>query len=234
MSEWIHSFCETQNVKYHLGLENLSLESLHVQHEHFIAPSPIPPDYQPPRAETHTQQFMLQPLFSLTHLFLCSGHVTSPSPYGTPLSNMNKVHGNISKLPSVNQIVAHQSHQNAGPSASMVHMGTSLDDIQTAQLSLCRFLERIAGFWWTEVKAKSNRIEMFTFWARNLITACLIYLILAHYWILTSKSYIRRSDHHITLIHNSIWIYTNASNNCEANFKALYQIKLGLNQNSGF
>ncbi|XP_058245137.1 tumor protein p73 isoform X4 [Hemibagrus wyckioides] len=54
------------------------------------------------------------------------GHVTSPSPYGTPLSNMNKVHSNISKLPSVNQIVAHQSHQNAGPSASMVHMGANM------------------------------------------------------------------------------------------------------------
>ncbi|KAK3540719.1 hypothetical protein QTP70_034632, partial [Hemibagrus guttatus] len=53
-------------------------------------------------------------------------HVTSPSPYGTPLSNMNKVHSNISKLPSVNQIVAHQSHQNAGPSASMVHMGANM------------------------------------------------------------------------------------------------------------
>ncbi|XP_053092014.1 tumor protein p73 isoform X5 [Pangasianodon hypophthalmus] len=54
------------------------------------------------------------------------GHVTSPSPYGTPLSNINKVHSNISKLPSVNQIVAHQSHQNAGPSASMVHMGANM------------------------------------------------------------------------------------------------------------
>ncbi|XP_047679045.1 tumor protein p73 isoform X4 [Tachysurus fulvidraco] len=54
------------------------------------------------------------------------GHVTSPSPYATPLSNMNKVHSNINKLPSVNQIVAHQSHQNAGPSASMVHMGANM------------------------------------------------------------------------------------------------------------
>uniref|UniRef100_A0A8B9JBJ1 Cellular tumor antigen p53 n=1 Tax=Astyanax mexicanus TaxID=7994 RepID=A0A8B9JBJ1_ASTMX len=52
------------------------------------------------------------------------GHVTSPSSYGTPMSNMNKVHGNISKLPSVNQIVAHQTQQGAGPS-SMAHMGKS-------------------------------------------------------------------------------------------------------------
>ncbi|XP_072538408.1 tumor protein p73 isoform X2 [Salminus brasiliensis] len=53
------------------------------------------------------------------------GHVTSPSSYGTPLSNMNKVHGNISKLPSVNQIVAHQTQQGAGPS-SMAHMGANM------------------------------------------------------------------------------------------------------------
>ncbi|KAL6456713.1 hypothetical protein MHYP_G00352570 [Metynnis hypsauchen] len=53
------------------------------------------------------------------------GHVTSPSSYGTPLSNMNKVHGNISKLPSVNQIVAHQTQQSAGPS-NMAHMGANM------------------------------------------------------------------------------------------------------------
>ncbi|XP_015460987.3 tumor protein p73 isoform X5 [Astyanax mexicanus] len=53
------------------------------------------------------------------------GHVTSPSSYGTPMSNMNKVHGNISKLPSVNQIVAHQTQQGAGPS-SMAHMGANM------------------------------------------------------------------------------------------------------------
>ncbi|XP_036434927.1 tumor protein p73 isoform X1 [Colossoma macropomum] len=53
------------------------------------------------------------------------GHVTSPSSYGTSLSNMNKVHGNISKLPSVNQIVAHQTQQSAGPS-SMAHMGANM------------------------------------------------------------------------------------------------------------
>uniref|UniRef100_A0A8B9HNS9 Cellular tumor antigen p53 n=1 Tax=Astyanax mexicanus TaxID=7994 RepID=A0A8B9HNS9_ASTMX len=59
------------------------------------------------------------------------GHVTSPSSYGTPMSNMNKVHGNISKLPSVNQIVAHQTQQGAGPSSANMlgghHMQTNGD-----------------------------------------------------------------------------------------------------------
>ncbi|XP_026867091.1 tumor protein p73 [Electrophorus electricus] len=54
------------------------------------------------------------------------GHVTSPSSYGPALGNMSKAHSNISKLPSVNQIVAHQSQQNAGPSASMAHMGANM------------------------------------------------------------------------------------------------------------
>uniref|UniRef100_A0AAR2L8M0 Cellular tumor antigen p53 n=1 Tax=Pygocentrus nattereri TaxID=42514 RepID=A0AAR2L8M0_PYGNA len=67
------------------------------------------------------------------------GHVTSPSSYGTPLSNMNKVHGNISKLPSVNQIVAHQTQQNAGPS-SMAHMGCSPLVLVGFLLSLNSFL----------------------------------------------------------------------------------------------
>ncbi|XP_077079922.1 tumor protein p73 isoform X8 [Siphateles boraxobius] len=52
-------------------------------------------------------------------------HVTSPSPYGT-LNNMNKMHGSISKLPSVNQLVTQQTQQSAGPSASMSHMGTNM------------------------------------------------------------------------------------------------------------
>ncbi|XP_076845138.1 tumor protein p73 [Brachyhypopomus gauderio] len=54
------------------------------------------------------------------------GHVTSPSSYGPALGGMGKVHGNISKLPPVNQIVAHQSQQNAGPSAGMAHMGANM------------------------------------------------------------------------------------------------------------
>ncbi|KAI2661273.1 Tumor protein p73 [Labeo rohita] len=45
-------------------------------------------------------------------------HVASPSPYGT-LNNMNKIHGPINKLPSVNQLVTQQTQQNAGPSASI-------------------------------------------------------------------------------------------------------------------
>jgi len=52
-------------------------------------------------------------------------HITSPSPYGT-LNNMNKMHGSISKLPSVNQLVTQQTQQSAGPSASMSHMGKLL------------------------------------------------------------------------------------------------------------
>ncbi|XP_048066661.1 tumor protein p73 isoform X5 [Megalobrama amblycephala] len=52
-------------------------------------------------------------------------HVASPSPYGT-LNNMNKIHGPISKLPSVNQLVTQQTQQSAGPSASMSHMGTNM------------------------------------------------------------------------------------------------------------
>uniref|UniRef100_A0AAY4CW44 Cellular tumor antigen p53 n=1 Tax=Denticeps clupeoides TaxID=299321 RepID=A0AAY4CW44_9TELE len=50
-------------------------------------------------------------------------HVASPSSYGCPLSNMNKLH---SKLPPVNQLVGHQPQQTAGPSPSMAHMGANM------------------------------------------------------------------------------------------------------------
>ncbi|XP_041952711.1 tumor protein p73 isoform X1 [Alosa sapidissima] len=50
----------------------------------------------------------------------------STSQYGSPLSNMNKLHTGISKLPSVNQLVGHQSQQGAGPSPSMAHMGGNM------------------------------------------------------------------------------------------------------------
>ncbi|XP_046895427.1 tumor protein p73 isoform X2 [Hypomesus transpacificus] len=55
-------------------------------------------------------------------------HVASPSSYGSPLSNMNKlhVHGGISKLPSVNQLVGHQSQQSSVPSPNMTHMGPNM------------------------------------------------------------------------------------------------------------
>uniref|UniRef100_A0A8C1IJP2 Cellular tumor antigen p53 n=1 Tax=Cyprinus carpio TaxID=7962 RepID=A0A8C1IJP2_CYPCA len=52
-------------------------------------------------------------------------YVASPTPYGTH-NNMNKIHGPISKLPSVNQLVTQQTHHSAGPSASMSHMGTNM------------------------------------------------------------------------------------------------------------
>ncbi|XP_073675746.1 tumor protein p73 isoform X2 [Garra rufa] len=52
-------------------------------------------------------------------------HVASPSSYGT-LNNMNKIHGPIGKLPSVNHLVTQQTQQSAGPSASMSHMGTNM------------------------------------------------------------------------------------------------------------
>uniref|UniRef100_A0A673HCF4 Tumor protein p73 n=1 Tax=Sinocyclocheilus rhinocerous TaxID=307959 RepID=A0A673HCF4_9TELE len=52
-------------------------------------------------------------------------HVASPCSYST-LNNMNKTHGHISKLPSVNQLVTQQTQQSAGPSASMSHMGTNM------------------------------------------------------------------------------------------------------------
>ncbi|XP_062396495.1 tumor protein p73 [Sardina pilchardus] len=52
--------------------------------------------------------------------------MSSTSQYGSPLSNMNKLHTGISKLPSVNQLVGHQSQQGAGPSPSMAHMGGNM------------------------------------------------------------------------------------------------------------
>ncbi|XP_016355450.1 tumor protein p73 [Sinocyclocheilus anshuiensis] len=52
-------------------------------------------------------------------------HVASPCSYST-LNNMNKTHGPISKLPSVNQLVTQQTQQSAGPSGSMSHMGTNM------------------------------------------------------------------------------------------------------------
>ncbi|XP_056628381.1 tumor protein p73 isoform X4 [Triplophysa dalaica] len=55
------------------------------------------------------------------------GQVASPSTYGTLNNmNMNKIHGTMGKLPSVNQLVSQQTQQNAGPSASMSHMGSNM------------------------------------------------------------------------------------------------------------
>ncbi|KAI1892553.1 hypothetical protein AGOR_G00134770 [Albula goreensis] len=53
-------------------------------------------------------------------------HVTSPSSYGSPLPNMNKIHGGINKLPSVNQLVGQQPQPSPGPAPSMAHMGSNM------------------------------------------------------------------------------------------------------------
>uniref|UniRef100_A0A671NSH5 Cellular tumor antigen p53 n=1 Tax=Sinocyclocheilus anshuiensis TaxID=1608454 RepID=A0A671NSH5_9TELE len=63
----------------------------------------------------------LSPTLVVSHL----SHVASPCSYST-LNNMNKTHGPISKLPSVNQLVTQQTQQSAGPSGSMSHMGTNM------------------------------------------------------------------------------------------------------------
>uniref|UniRef100_A0A671T1F6 Cellular tumor antigen p53 n=1 Tax=Sinocyclocheilus anshuiensis TaxID=1608454 RepID=A0A671T1F6_9TELE len=62
---------------------------------------------------------------SLISFNVCVSYVASPSPYGTH-NNMNKIHGPISKLPSMNQLVTQQTQQSAGPSVSMSHMGTNM------------------------------------------------------------------------------------------------------------
>ncbi|MBN3317952.1 P73 protein, partial [Atractosteus spatula] len=53
-------------------------------------------------------------------------HISSPSSYGSVLPNMNKVHGGISKLPSVNQLVGQQSQQSPNTVPNMGPMGSSM------------------------------------------------------------------------------------------------------------
>ncbi|XP_039612038.1 tumor protein p73 isoform X3 [Polypterus senegalus] len=53
-------------------------------------------------------------------------HMHSPSSYGPVMSNLNKVHGGINKLPSVNQLVGQTSQQSPNTATSMGPMGPSL------------------------------------------------------------------------------------------------------------
>ncbi|MBN3306744.1 P73 protein, partial [Amia calva] len=53
-------------------------------------------------------------------------HVPSPSSYGSVLPNMNKIHGGINKLPSVNQLVGQQSQHSPGTAPNMGPMGSSM------------------------------------------------------------------------------------------------------------
>ncbi|KAJ8371207.1 hypothetical protein SKAU_G00112350 [Synaphobranchus kaupii] len=53
-------------------------------------------------------------------------HMTSPSSYGSPLPNMNKIHGGMNKLPSVNQLVGQQPQPTPGPPPGIAHMGSSM------------------------------------------------------------------------------------------------------------
>ncbi|XP_036388640.1 tumor protein p73 [Megalops cyprinoides] len=53
-------------------------------------------------------------------------HIPSPSSYGSPLPNMNKIHGGINKLPSVNQLVGQQPQPSPGPAPSLAHMGSNM------------------------------------------------------------------------------------------------------------
>ncbi|KAJ8257678.1 hypothetical protein GJAV_G00188510 [Gymnothorax javanicus] len=53
-------------------------------------------------------------------------HLTSPSSYGSPLPNVNKLHGGLNKLPSVNQLVGPPSQPSPGPPPGMTHMGSNM------------------------------------------------------------------------------------------------------------
>uniref|UniRef100_A0A8C9WAI1 Cellular tumor antigen p53 n=1 Tax=Scleropages formosus TaxID=113540 RepID=A0A8C9WAI1_SCLFO len=53
-------------------------------------------------------------------------HVPSPSSYGSPMGGMSKIHGGMSKLPSVNQLVGQQSQQSPGPMPGLSHMGSNM------------------------------------------------------------------------------------------------------------
>ncbi|XP_051787249.1 tumor protein p73 isoform X3 [Erpetoichthys calabaricus] len=53
-------------------------------------------------------------------------HMHSPSSYGPVMPNLNKVHGGINKLPSVNQLVGQTSQQSPNTATSMGPMGPSL------------------------------------------------------------------------------------------------------------
>ncbi|XP_064153884.1 tumor protein p73 isoform X1 [Anguilla rostrata] len=53
-------------------------------------------------------------------------HLSSPSSYGSPLPNMNKIHGGMNKLPSVNQLVGQQPQPSPGPPPGMGHMGSNM------------------------------------------------------------------------------------------------------------
>ncbi|XP_053546342.1 tumor protein p73 isoform X2 [Bombina bombina] len=53
-------------------------------------------------------------------------HLQCPSSYGSVLSPMNKVHGGINKLPSVNQLVGQPNQHNSSTGANMGPMGPSM------------------------------------------------------------------------------------------------------------
>ncbi|MBN3283595.1 P73 protein, partial [Polyodon spathula] len=52
--------------------------------------------------------------------------VQSPTSYGSVLPNMNKMHGGINKLPSVNQLVGQQPQQNQSAAPNMGPMGPGM------------------------------------------------------------------------------------------------------------
>lgn len=66
---------------------------------------------------------LLNELFSITNISLCSAHIQSQSSYGPVLSPMNKVHGGMNKLPSVNQLVGQPNQHNSNAAPGMMPMG---------------------------------------------------------------------------------------------------------------
>ncbi|XP_072283206.1 tumor protein p73 isoform X2 [Pyxicephalus adspersus] len=53
-------------------------------------------------------------------------HIQSQSSYGPVLSPMNKVHGGMNKLPSVNQLVGQPNQHNSNTAPSMIPMGSGM------------------------------------------------------------------------------------------------------------
>ncbi|XP_040182396.1 tumor protein p73 isoform X3 [Rana temporaria] len=53
-------------------------------------------------------------------------HIQSQSSYGPVLSPMNKVHGGMNKLPSVNQLVGHPNQHNSNNAPGMMQMGSGM------------------------------------------------------------------------------------------------------------
>ncbi|MEE6483767.1 hypothetical protein FKM82_013648 [Ascaphus truei] len=53
-------------------------------------------------------------------------HLQSPTSYGPVLSPMNKIHGGINKLPSVNQLVGQQNQHNSNTGPNLGQMGPSM------------------------------------------------------------------------------------------------------------